>query len=255
MNFNFEIEVVGDLTSLSEKIKNDITQDINTSIKTMATSGFEKAQELADKKLSNNIAGIYKKNLTVQQPSENVAIISLGDQAQWIEEGRKPGFMEDLLKNSFKTSKDGTKYRVIPLNSKKNTQSTPIVTENLLNELKSFLEKKNIRTEPTEKLALNKDGSPRVGKIHTFDLKKIRDKKDFSDNIDRINVSQDKNPKTGKIERNITVFRVISEKHKSQGKWNHPGTAPAKILEETYRWVETIWKNEIFPKIKQKYGE
>lgn len=255
MSFVFEVQVIGDFTEFSKKIEKDIMQDVNTSIKALAASAFEKTQELADKKLSKNIASIYKKNLTIQQPSENVSIISLNEEAQWIEEGRKAGFMEDLLKKGFKTSKNGTRYRVIPLNDKKNTETQALTTENLLNELKSFLDKRSIRTGATENLALDKNGSPRIGRIHTFDLKKIRDKKAFSDNIDRISVSQDKNPSTGKVERNIKVFRVISEKHKSEGKWNHPGTKPARIMEETYGWVETVWKNEILPKIKQKYGE
>lgn len=254
MIHNFEIEVIGDVTQLSEKIKKDLDQDLALSVKAMGTSGFEKAQELADKKLSKNISSIYKKNLTIEQPSENMVIISLKEEANWIEDGRKAGFMEELLKNNYKTSSDGTKYKIIPLKSKKSVQSTPVTSENLVNEIKSFLGQKRIRTGSEDKLELDSKGSPRVGRIHSFDIKKMRDKKTFSDNIDKINVSQDKNPKTGKVERNITVFRVISEKHKSQGKWNHPGIAPAKILEETHKWIETVWQNEIFPRIKQKYG-
>ena len=64
-----------------------------------------------------------------------------------------------------------------------------------------------------------------------------------------------KNPKTGKIEQNVTAFKIISEKHRSSGKWVHPGIPPTRILEKILKYSEQLWITEIFPAIKRKYEE
>ena len=49
------------------------------------------------------------------------------------------------------------------------------------------------------------------------------------------------------------TFRVISEKSKEEGKWNHPGRKGEKILDETFKWVEKAWQTQILPDLKRKY--
>ena len=75
----------------------------------------------------------------------------------------------------------------------------------------------------------------------------------LSKNLQGVSVYQNKNPKTGKVERNIMTFRVISEKSKEEGKWNHPGRKGEKILDETFKWVEKAWQTQILPDLKRKY--
>jgi hypothetical protein len=254
MNLLVDVQIEGDLKKDIEKIKNNIKEDVKLAIKTLGSSTLKKAEELAEQHLSNKKLNIYKSALKLEQISEEIVVISLDEKAFWIENGRKSGFMDELLKSGVRTSKDGSKYRIIPMQESKEQLKVASIGENLASQLKDFLKSKNVRTGKNN-LDLDEKGSPRVGKIHTFNIKDLRDKKQISDNISRISVFQNKNPKTGKVEKSITAFRVISEKHKESGKWVHPGTVPVKILEKAFKWSEQLWQNELFPAIKAKYED
>lgn len=247
-----DVQIEGSLEQDIDKVKNSIRDDLRLIVKSMGSSTLKKAEDLAQQHLPPKLANMYKTALRIEQISEDVVIIELDQKALWIEKGRKAGFMEDLLKSGAKTAKDGSKYRVIPIGNSKGSFQTSSVGENLVPEIKSFLQKKGVRTGKND-LELDGKGSPRVGKINTFDIKDLRDKKQISDNISRISVFQNKNPKTGKVEKNITAFRVISDKHKGTGKWVHPGTPPAEILQKALQWSEQLWQTELFPAIKTKY--
>ncbi len=246
-----DVQVQGSIEEDVSAIKNNITEDLRLAVKTMGSGALKKAEELAEQHFPPKLASMYKTALKIEQVSEDMVIIELDQKALWMEKGRKSGFMEDLLKNG-KKAKDGSRYKVIPLKESKGSAQTPSAGENLVPEIKSFLQKKGVRTGKNN-LELDNKGSPRIGKIHSFDIKDLRDKKQISDNISRVSVFQGKNPKTGKIEKSITAFRVISEKHKGTGKWIHPGTPPTNILEKALKWSEQLWQNELFPAIKAKY--
>jgi hypothetical protein len=247
-----DVQIEGNLEQDGNRIKNNIREDLHLAVKAMGSSTLKKAEELAQQHLSPKLASMYRTALKIEQLSEDVVIIELDQKALWIEKGRKAGFMEDLLKSGTKKAKDGSKYRVIPIGESKTSPQSPSVGENLVPEIKSFLQKKGIRTGAGD-LELDSRGSPRLGKINTFNIKDLKDKKQISDNISRISVFQNKNPKTGKVEKSITAFRVISEKHKGTGKWVHPGTPPAEILEKAFKWSEQLWQTELFLAIKAKY--
>jgi hypothetical protein len=250
-----DIEIEGNLESDFNNIKNNIQKDINDSTKVIGAAILKKAEDLAQQHLPGKLANMYKTSLKLEQISENMVVLELDEKMLWLDKGRKSGFMDELLKSGAKTSKDGFKYRVIPMKSQEKSQNTPTTSfgENLVSDLKNFLKNKNIKTEKNNNLELDSKGSPRIGRVHSFDIKNIRDKKQISDNIKRISVFQNKNPKSGKIEKSIMAFRVISEKHKEKGKWFHPGTPSVKILEKVFKYSEQLWQTEIFPAIKAKY--
>jgi hypothetical protein len=245
------IYIVADLNfekspqDFSKDITQSLQDDVNKAVKTLGSEAIRTAQDLADRHLPPKLAKVYKDSIKIEEISENVVVVELSENAVWIEKGRKAGFMEDLLKTGAKQGKDGKKYRVIPIGEgKSNPQSSP-KSEGLLNDLTSFLRSKNV----TDKLATDKNGSPRTGKIHSFDIKK-----GLFDNIQRVSVFQNKNARTGKVEQKITAFRVISEKHRGTGKWVHPGRPPANILEQTFKSLEQILNTQIFPAIRDKYN-
>lgn len=247
------------LKELTEKVKKSFHSDIQKAAKALAAGAYNKAEKLAEEKLSSSLANIYKSNLYIEPVSENITVIGIREEALWIEEGRKGGFMDELLKNA-KTSKEGYKYKVIPMKQKTSMKGiSSNEGKELVSELKNFFRKQGIRYSKTRALAMDSNGSPRIGKIHSFNIKDMRDKKSksaqaLSKNLKGVTVSQNMNPKTGKVERNIMTFRVISEKSRSQGKWNHPGTAPARIMDETFEWVQQTWQNELLPALRNKYG-
>ena len=244
-NLNFEKSP----QDFSKEITQNLQEDVNKAVKTLGSEALKTAQELADRHLPPKLAKIYKDSIKIEEISENVIVVELSENAVWIEKGRKAGFMEDLLKTGTKQGKDGKKYRIIPIGEGKGDPQISPKSEGLLNKLTSFLRTKNVKTDKSEALATDKNGSPRVGKIQSFDIKD----KSF-DNIQRVSVFQNKNAKTGKVERKITAFRIISEKHKGTGKWIHPGTPPARILEQTFKSLEQILNTQIFPAIKDKYN-
>jgi hypothetical protein len=256
LDIGIDIKFEDNLKQNIDAIKKNIEEDLKQAIKTLGSSGLKKAQDLAEEKLHGKLSNVYKSNLKIEQVSDNTVIIELKEEAFWIEKGRKPGFMEDLLNaksgSPAKTSKDGHKYRVIPMKSTGGSQPSPSTGEDLVGQLKNFLKTQGIRTSQTKGLELDASGSPRTGKMHTFDIKNMRDK-GFPKDLKNISVFQNKNPNTGKVERSVVAFRVISDKNKESGKWNHPGTPPARILEETFKYIEQQWQTQIFPAIKAKY--
>lgn len=257
MSFNVDLKSSDILKQVSEKIKKKIEQDLQQAVKTLGKGAVEQAEKLAHSKLGSGLNDIYKDNLYMEQISDNVVVVGIRPPASWIENGMKPGFMEHLLKgDGVKTAKDGNKYRVIPFTHKKskNKGAAPSGAE-LVTELKAFLRSKGVAHSKTRALALDDNGSPRIGKIHSFDIKDMKGKKSakkLSRNLQGVSVFQNKNEKTGKVERQIMTFRVISEKHRGT-KWMHPGKKAEKILEETHQWIQETWKNELLPALRKKY--
>lgn len=261
MNFKLNIGkiiVEGDLQSEVDAIKKEFNEDLKRVATSLGQGAFENAKKLAQQKLPSALSNMYIENLKLDV-QENVFIIELDEKYDWIEKGRKKGFMEELLTGkSSKTSKDGTKYAVIPIENKSSNTNTSKSNQDLVKDLKNFLRSEGVGHSKTGGLVLDEKGSPRVGKMYAFDIKDIRNKKSKSaENLARsiqgVNVYQNKNPATGKVERNVMAFRVISEKHRSSGKWIHPGTPPARIMEETFKWVSQTFYQQILPDLKKKY--
>lgn len=257
MSYDVDIKSSDILKQASEKIKKKIEKDLQQIVKTLGKGAVNKAESLAHSKLSSGVSDIYKDNLYMEQVSDNIVVIGIRPPASWIENGLKPGFMEHLLKGkNVKTAKDGNKYKVIPFTHKtsKNKKAAPSGTD-LVSELKSFLRSKGVGYSKNRALAKDKNGSPRIGRIHSFDVKDMKSKKsakNLSRNLQGVSVFQNMNEKTGKVERQIMTFRVISEKHRGT-KWMHPGKKAEKILEETHQWIQETWKKELLPALKNKY--
>jgi hypothetical protein len=255
MNFKFNIKSSDFLTNALEKVKKELQEDLQQSIRTLGKGALEEAQRVANDRLPDSLKTIYQDNLYFEEISDNMVVVGLREEASWIENGRKSGFMEELLTaksgSPVKVSKDGDRYRVIPFeHSTKTNENASSSKQQMVSELKSFLRSKGIGYSKTRGLALDSNGSPRVGKIASFSLK---DNRKLSANLKGLSIHQNFNPRTNRVERNIMTFRVISDKHKDSGKWNHPGRNAENILEDAYKWVENTWQNDIFPELKRKY--
>lgn len=98
-----------------------------------------------------------------------VWMITLKEEAVWIEEGMPPHSMvKDLLGDNPETAKDGSRYRVIPFEHSKGgvTQNTPAELE-LVKAIKGELKKMRV---PWSKIERNADGSPKTGVLHKLDI-------------------------------------------------------------------------------------
>ncbi len=260
MSFNLDIKTSDILKKAVDNVKKKLEKDLQRVAQQLAKGAAKKAGELAENKLPEKLKDIYKENLYTEQLSDNVFVVGIRPDARWIEHGVKPGFMDYLLKgNNVKISKDGLKYKVIPFKhdtGNKKSQKSGSGTDQM-KELKTFLKSEGFAHSKTRALALDDKGSPRVGKIHSFDIKGMREKgkksaKKLSPNLHGVSIFQNMNEDTGKVERNIMTFRVISEKHKGS-KWMHPGRKGEKIMVETHKWVVDTWQREILPELKRKY--
>jgi hypothetical protein len=214
--------------------------------------------------------GMFIDSLSYFQINEDTWVVSLEAKARWIDDGLpEHNMLDDLLKSpKAKTAKDGSRYIVIPFKHNGGaTQLTPAQT-NLLATIKSQLKKQGI---PYGKLEKDEKGTPKLGKLHSFDLTREPLRTGSGPGQGRgpvgrpiqgptgipvlqgVSIYQRKvKDKQGKdtVKREIMTFRVASSKHKEQGgRWDHPGLAPMKLMDEGLDWAKRHWEMNIAPKV------
>jgi hypothetical protein len=265
MDLKLEIDakkIIDSIKEKTEKIQKDIEDDLKKAVVKLGKGAKKHAEKLASESdtLPKSLEEIYRENLYMEQISDNIVEVGVREEALWIELGRKGGRMKELLDvnksgSPTKVSKDGNRYRVIPFEKSTGKKGVTGTAASEINELKSFLKNQGVRYSKNRALALDENGSPRIGRIHSFNIKDMRDGKkasvkNLSRNLQGISVYQNENPKTGKVERSIMTFRVISDSSKG---WNHPGRDPENIISKTFEWVEQQWGTQVLPDLKKKY--
>lgn len=248
-DLRFDINI-DDLTTALGKVKEDLSEDIKKGAGDLASMTHAKTLELARNNL-NSLQKIYTDNVEFSNPEENLWVVTLKEPAMWIEEGRKSGSMvDDLLRKGYKTSKDGNKYRAIPFEHSK----PPSQQSNAANELTNLIRKElRARNINYKKIEYGKNGSPRVGLLHRFDVESARKMSDKQkEQLKGVAVYQTKQ-KDGSVRRDVMTFRIVSEKHKDEGKWMHPGRQAEKFMDEAFDWAVRTWETEMLPAILSKY--
>ena len=49
------------------------------------------------------------------------------------------------------------------------------------------------------------------------------------------------------------TFRIASSKHRGQqGRWDHPGTSPVNIFDESVEWARRHWEEKVAPAVLAK---
>lgn len=225
--------------------------------------------EEANKKLHTR-RQMFLDGLTTFQMADDVFVVNLDAKVRWIDDGMQPhNMIDDLLKSKkAKTAKDGSKYAVIPFSHKKGpTQQTP-AQKTLLDTIKRELKQRKIDYGKTEK---DEHGSPKLGLLHSFSVTSgpiktanapgqgkgpIGSVMQGPTGIPllkgiRIYQREVKDPKSGKtsIRKDIMTFRVVSSKHKGQGRWDHPGTEAVRLMDEAYDWAKRTWEREVVPQM------
>lgn len=248
-DLNFQI----DLDEIKKTLQNytkGLQDDLVESVEGLATMTHAKTLEFAQDELSSTYK-LYADNVEFSNPSDNLWIVSLKKPALWIEEGRQSGFMEELLNGkSGKVSKDGKKYAVIPFEHNKNPTEQSIQAQNIANDIKSFLRKKNINWK---KIETGPNGSPRLGRLHTFNINNPRLKQHHKTSPTQgVSIYQTKNSE-GKVRRDVVTFRIIHEDHKGEGLWMHPGREGSKLMDKAFEWALGTWEREILPAVMEKH--
>lgn len=278
---------IRELESLAKDLE-ALDDDLQRSAQLLAGQAHLHILEQAQTKLHSR-REMYVKALA--KPTEimpGVWMITLKEDAVWVEEGMPPHSMvKDLLGDNPHVAKDGSRYRVIPFEHSKGgvTQTTPAEQE-LVKAIKGELKKLRIPWSTVER---NADGSPKSGVLHKLDIggppRPAGTEAGPDGNqhgyghgpigapmqgptgipfLKGVRISQspmfnpDGTPKMNKkgqqmAQRNITTFRIVSSKHEGS-RWQYPGIEGTRFLDEALQWAETTWEQKMLPELLKKYG-
>lgn len=249
-DLKFEIDV-NSIASEFGEIKREVSADLKKSVSALASMTHAKTLELANE--IGSLSKTYKDNISFQQLEENIWVVSLDEKALWIEEGRKSGFMEELLNGkSSKTNAQGERYAVIPFEHSKNPTEQSSKAKELSNAIKAELKEQGINYRKPE---YNADGSPKLGLIKRFNVESAKIKESHKDEPLKGVAIYQRMDKGGKVRRDVMTFRIITERHRSEGKWVHPGMEGKKLMDKAFEWAMNEWDSKILPEVLGKYGK
>lgn len=280
-----EIKVNLDVSQLTQYLNNfakEITKDVQKGIEGLSRATNTHITEKAQQSL-HSFREEYVKALSIKQLDTYLWEIVLSADAAWIEEGRKEWDMKPGLLNTTRNGKTGPKeikngpnkgkkYRIIPMNQNKlptNMASGRDTLDESGNSVGNGFEMKTKKTiaahlkklgiSPSvhQKLEIDpKTGSPRIGKIASFDLPSHTPGKGNTPLLDRVSVFQREVPnhKTGKkeVQRQVTTFRTVMEVGQ-EDKWWHPDVKALNFFQEAKTWAEDQWNTKWLPEIIGKY--
>jgi len=247
-DLKFDINV-NEVLSHFQDIKKQAKSDITKSVENLASMTHAKVLELASDNLKS-LSQKYMENVEFDNPTPNLWIVSLKEPALFIEEGRKSGFMDELLNGkSARYSKKGVKYAIIPFKHSTNPSQQSTKAQRLANEIKQGLRQAGIVWNKIEK---NPDGSPRLGRLHTLNIESAK-LKPFHKTPATYGVSVYQHQTLNGARRDIMTFRIITEKHRAEGLWFHPGMKGKRFLDQAFEWAMHTWEKEILPAMYAKY--
>jgi len=251
MDFKIEIDAK-EIAKEFGKLNKDVEEAVTKAVEATSLVTHARAREMAAEKLGSTKYA-YMDALSWKKVSDGFWLVELDmKKAGWIEEGRKSGFMEELLRGkSSRTGKSGKKYAIIPFqhNKSKEQGQTP-KAQGLMDQIKVFLDDKKISTT---KLDFNADGSPKLGLLHKFDIASAKPSaKAKYPALKGVSIYQRKDA-DGTVKRDVMTFRIITEDHKAEGRWNHPGSKGAFIIDECFMWASTYFDTVVLPEVLGKF--
>jgi hypothetical protein len=268
---SFHIHV--DITEAAAKLNQTnefIATQMQTAVGTIAAATHAFILQTVNAELTG-----YKREAYLGKENKNVRWIDLGNSmwvvevdetARWLEEGRaEPMFMEWLLKNA-KTARDGSKYKIIPFKQDQGAGKTPGFHPNkpaLAAVTKRMLDAQNIDLNKIER---DVGGKPKVGILHKIPMgreeimaemqPKRRDYFSMPRSADiagkiglkphdgifmlkGLMVVQRPNAsaKHG-VTREAITYRVISSKHKAEGRWFYPKVEALNAVPRAAEWAQ-----------------
>lgn len=233
----------------------EIEQDIRKAIGNLAAITHAKVAEEAQQELHSS-RKTFMDALGFEELSPGIWVISIDQKALWIEEGIDPNkdMKPDLLKSGTKTSQSGNKYKVIPFDYGKPPSQLTQGAQAIVSAIKQNLKKENV---PFKKIERNSDGSPRVGKLHSFNFGNPGGRmggpgKGNTPVMNGLSIYQSIT-KTGNVRRDIMTFRTVSSGPASAEKWFHPGLEAKKYLDKAAEWAMKEWEDKILPEVLKKW--
>jgi len=244
-----------DTSAIAKQMKEfatEVEQDLRKGVANLAAITHAKVKEMASEELKSSRQEMMD-NIGFEEVAEGVWIVSIAEDALWIEEGIEANkdMKPDLLKNAKHTSKDGHKYRTIPFDYGKPPTQLTGYAQNIVARIRSNLKKQGV---PFKKIEKGANGQPLTGKLHSFDFGGEIPGKGNTPVLQGVSIYQTIT-KTGNVRRDILTFRTVSGGPASAGKWIHPGFTAKKFLDRAQDWALKEWEDKILPEILGKYGK
>lgn len=261
LKFNVDIaKIAADFKEFSLEVQ----QDLQKAVGELAAMTNTKVKEMAQAELHSSRQDFID-SVGFEEVAPGVWVVSVSEDGLWVEEGipANHDMKEALLKNA-KTSKSGTRYKVIPFHYGKAPSTQNLSTQSLVAHLKMELKQENNKRSksgqekiPFKKIERNSDGSPKVGKLHELDFKNPNvmvggTGKENTPRLARLSIYQ-KVTATGNVRRDILTFRTVSSGPASAGKWLHPGFEAKKFLDRAFDWAVNEWEKTILPEVLKKW--
>jgi len=235
-----------ELSNLGKELHDDILESVGG----LAQAAHGKIVEMANAELKSSRKK-YLDNLDEPtQISEGVWLIALNPGALFLEEGLPEDFdMKPGLLKKGKTSKKGYRYRVVPFDYGKPPSQNTGATQMMVDKIRSNLRKEGV---PFKKIERDSTGSPRVGKLHTFNWNSPIPGKGNTPQLHGVTIYQTK-MKGGQIKRDVVTFRTVTDGPAGAEKWFHPGIEAKKFLDRAADFVDRTWEEKILPDILKRY--
>jgi hypothetical protein len=259
-------KIVIDTTGIAQQFKNiaaEVQEDLIKGVANLAAMTHAKVVEMAGTELHSS-RKTFIDNLGFEEVAPGVWVVSVNEDALWVEEGIEPGkdMKPDLLKDAKKTTKDGVKYRPIPFDYGKAPSQLTGYTQGVVARIRANLKKEGV---PFKKLERDMQGRPIHGgtdpstgkgipkKMHEFDWGGEKPGKGNTPILKGVSIYQTLT-KTGNVRRDILTFRTVSGSPASAGKWIHPGFKAKKFLDQAEQWAYKEWEEKVLPEVLSKYN-
>lgn len=241
---------VAEIASQFKELALEVEQDLTKGVARLAAITHAKILEDSQQELHSSRKKYADALNKVEEISSGVFVIALDPSAMWIEEGipENHDMKPDLLKNP-KVYPNGKKYKIIPFEHSKAPSEMTGYAKDVANRMKIQMEKRGTKFH---KLEFNKNGSPRIGRLHEFDFKSEIPGKGNTPIMKGVNVFQ--SMRGGKVRRDIMTFRTVTDGPESAGKFIHPGMTPKRYFDKASEWAVQIWEAEMLPEILKKWA-
>lgn len=250
MSLKINIDVA-EIAKQFKELALEVEQDLSKAVGDLAAMTHAKVAEMASQELKSTLKKLQD-NLGFEEISPGIWVVSIDEGALFIEEGIEANkdMKPDLLAGATKTSKSGYKYRSIPFDHGKSPSQMTPYAQSLVSRIKQTLRAEKI---PFKKIEKNGDGSPRVGKLHAFNIDSEKPTKNASHPaLKGVTIYQSVTP-TGNVRRDILTFRTVSESPAQANKWIHPGMAPKHFLDRASEWAIKEWETNVLPQVLEKW--
>jgi hypothetical protein len=249
----FKLEInAEEMASAFGELAQDVETALNDAVRLASSMTYAKASEMAAEKLQSR-RKIFQDALSYEQAAPGIWVVSLAESALWIEDGLSAHSMiDDLLRHNPKVSKDGNRYKAIPFEHSKPESQQSTKAQEITKLVKQELKR---RREPLKKIAMNPDGTPKLGRVfHENIASPFPSPKASHPVLHGLSIYQRKGS-NGKVQRDVLTVRIVSDKQKAEGKWYHPGLEAVKIIDQVFEWISAEFDNKILPEVMSKFDQ